>query len=87
MKEGQGSDSFKCPFCGTGDITAVPGKTFCQRCGAQFEIDDRGESVFVDPLTPKLPMEGTFCPACGLVQDGGIERCILCSARLARETQ
>jgi len=51
-----------------------------------FEIDDRGECVFVDPLTPKLLLEGTFCPACGLLQDGVTKSCVLCRARLVRGT-
>ncbi len=81
IKEPQ-SDSLPCPFCGSEHIPAVSGKTICQHCGASFEIDDRAECVFVDPLTPTLPMEGTFCPACGLIQDDETENCVLCKARL-----
>jgi hypothetical protein len=69
------SDSFLCPFCCSEEISAIPGKVVCQRCGTSFEIDDCGECVFVDPLIPKLPMRGTFCPVCGLIQDEETESC------------
>ena len=85
MKQDPQSYTFKCPFCGYGSILAKPGKTVCQKCRILFEIDDRGECVFIDPLTPTLPMEGTFCPACGLLQDGEAEDRVLCKARLNRE--
>ena len=46
----------------------MPGKTVCQECRTQFEIDDRGECVFVDPDNLRLPIDGIVCMRCGLVQ-------------------
>ena len=43
--------------------------------------------VFFDLLTPKLPMEGAFCPACGLLQDRETENGALCNAQLYRAIQ
>jgi hypothetical protein len=86
MEEGD-SDSVKCPFCGYERIPSVSGKTICQKCGASFEIDGRGERVFVDPLNGRLPLEGTFCPVCGLIQGGEAENCLLCKAKLYRKDQ
>ena len=74
------------PFSGTGSIPAMPGRTVCQECKTQFEIDDREECAFVDPLLPRLPIDETFCPACRLVQDGETENCFLCRAPLNRKT-
>ena len=82
MVEHRQPDIFKCPFCGHEGIAAVPGKTICQKCAALFEIDDRADCVIVDPMTPRLPMDGTFSPACGLVQETEAGNCVFCKARL-----
>ncbi len=34
----------------------------------EFEIDDRLECIFVDPINLKLPVNGFVCGFCGLVQ-------------------
>ena len=61
-------ENIRCPFCGYQGIETQPGKTVCPECDTAFEIDDRGECVFVDPDNLRLPIDGTFCPKCGLVQ-------------------
>ena len=58
----------QCAFCDHQGIEAKSGKTVCPECDAAFEIDDRGECIFVDPSNPRLPIEGIICPRCGLVQ-------------------
>ena len=57
-----------CPFCRQSDILDNPGKTKCPSCQTVFEIDDRGECVFVDTNSLKMPKYGQVCPACGLIQ-------------------
>jgi len=48
----------------------------------QFYIDDRVEWVFGDPAVLKLPMSGTICPVCGLIQGEESEHCVYCYAKL-----
>jgi DNA-directed RNA polymerase subunit RPC12/RpoP len=50
----------RCPFCGYQGIETQPGKSVCTECGTAFEIDDRGECVFVDPKNLRLPIDGLF---------------------------
>jgi len=67
------------PFCGCPGIEAKPGKTFCHKCNYYFSIDDRVECVFADPKNLKLPLTGTVCPICGLVQGEDSEYCVYCN--------
>ena len=71
-------NSLKCPFCLHLIPTPKPGPTTCPACSAEFEIDDRLECVFVDPAKLRLPVNGTVCLVCGLVQDDQVERCVYC---------
>ena len=71
----------RCPFCGYHGIEVKPGKTVWPECEAEFEIDDCGECVFVDPNNPTLPIEGIICLRCGLVQREEGENCAYCRAR------
>ena len=41
----------KCPFCLNPIADSNPGEKICPNCQAEFEIDDRGECVFVIPTT------------------------------------
>ena len=75
-------DTMSCPFCGRENIEAKPGKFCCPKCQTGFEIDDRGESVFCDLKYLRLPLNGTVCPFCGLVQDENSDRCVYCNAAL-----
>ena len=76
-----------CPFCGYQGIETKPGKSVCSECDTAFEIDDRGECVFVDPDNPRLPIEGTICTRCGLVQGEETENCVHCGNRLNNRLQ
>ena len=68
----------KCPFCLSHSVQAKPGKTTCPECSAEFEIDDRLECVFVDTEKLRLPVNGTVCGFCGLVQGGERANCLFC---------
>ena len=58
-------DNFlKCPFCLSQSVEAKSGKSNCPVCFAEFEIDDRLECIFVDPINLKLPVNGFVC-ICG----------------------
>ena len=50
-----------CPFCRQSDIVDNSGTTICPSCILVLEIDDRGECVFVDTDSPKMPMYGQVC--------------------------
>ena len=54
----------------------------CSVCMTSFEIDDRGECVFVNLDKPRIPMNGIYCPKCGLVQDHEKKMCYLCAEPL-----
>ena len=71
-----------CPFCGHPGIPAKPGKAFCHECQYNFFIDDRVECIFADPLNLRLPLKGTVCPVCGLIQGEDTDHCVYCNAKL-----
>ncbi len=71
-----------CPFCAYKEIQAKPGKTCCPKCNTNFYIDDRVECVFGDTTALKLPLSGTICPVCGLIQGEESEHCVYCNAKL-----
>ena len=61
------------------------GKIKCPECHAKFEYDDRMESIFVNANDLRLPVHGTVCPQCGLVQgDGDVRRCVCCGVILSQ---
>ena len=59
----------------------------CLECHAKFEFDDRMESVFTDTDDLRLPVHGTVCPQCGLVQDKDVQRCLYCGYELSGSVQ
>ena len=75
-------DHILCPFCGHPGIDAKPGKAFCHECHASFYIDDRVECIFADPKDLRLPLAGTVCPMCGLIQGEDSDHCVYCNTRL-----
>ena len=75
-------DHIICPFCGQPGIEAKPGRTFCQECNYHFYIDDRVECVFADPKDLRLPLTGTVCPICGLIQGEDSDHCVYCNTEL-----
>ena len=87
MPDTESFEIIHCTFCGYQGIEAKPGKTICPECAAAFEIDDRGECIFVDPGTPRLPIEGIICPKCGLVQGEESERCVYCGSAMNSKIQ
>ncbi len=76
-----------CPFCGKNGIGDTPGDTSCSTCSTKFEIDDRLECIFVDVNNPKLPIYGTICNVCGLVQAEASKACSYCGEKLYPERQ
>ena len=64
-----------CPFCLNPIADSKPGRKICLSCHAEFEVDDRGECVFVNPDKLRMPINGTVCRSCGLVQGEGRDSC------------
>ncbi len=81
------AESIKCPFCLKHRLECTPGKTTCPACLAKFEIDDRGECIFADTSNPRMPINGTICMDCGLVQSADNEICVNCGKTLSATTQ
>jgi len=75
-------DHILCPFCGDPGIETKPGKPSCHECHASFYVDDRVECVFADPKDLRLPLKGTVCPMCGLIQGEDSEHCVYCGTGL-----
>ena len=76
----------ECPFC-SGVLEPKLGKMKCPECHAGFEYDARMECVFVDKDDLRLPVNGTVCPQCGLLQDEDVQRCLFCGRGLCRTVQ
>ena len=74
----------ECPFC-SGVLEPKIGKMKCPECHAKFEYDDRIECVFVDTSDLRLPVHGTVCSMCGLVQGEENQRCVYCDNDLSLE--
>ena len=72
----------KCPFCLNPLSDSILGENICQNCHAVFEIDDRGECVFANPDNLRLPIKGTVCRNCGLVQGTERDSCGYCGSAL-----
>jgi hypothetical protein len=71
-----------CPICRQSDLQGNPGKTVCPLCKTVFEIDDRGECVFADTDSLRIPMFGQVCVECGLVQQDKRDSCVYCGRSL-----
>ena len=65
-------DTNRCAFCGYQGIEAKPEKNVYPECEAAFEMDDRGECIFVDPGNPRLPIEGIIYSKVWSGSGGGI---------------
>lgn len=61
----------QCPFFCRYGIEARPGITNCHECNTVFEIDDRGECVFVGLESPKLTLDGKVYTRCWTDLGGG----------------
>lgn len=75
----------ECPFC-SGVVKPKKGVIKCPECSAVFEWDELRDSVFVNRSDLRLPIEGTVCVRCGLVQDAG-RICRHCGASLCKTLQ
>jgi len=58
----------KCPFCLSPIDDSNPGEQVCPKCQVEFEMNDRGECIFVDPDNLRLQIKGIVCRMCGMVQ-------------------
>ena len=79
--------NMKCPFCLNKNIEPKPGKTACPDCHTEFEIDDRLECVYADTINLRLPVNGSVCMSCGLVQYSIAETCVSCGIKLNSSLQ
>ena len=73
-----------CPFCREAAICEDTGPSTCPACKAGFEIDDRGECVFVDMDQPRMPLFGQVCTVCRQVQQDKRKACVYCGAVLSK---
>ena len=71
----------QCLFC-QGLLEPKTGKQTCPESGTNLEIDDRLECIFVDTNDLMLPINGTVCSKCGLVQGDLVRMCGYCGANL-----
>jgi uncharacterized Zn-finger protein len=67
-----------CPFCREAQIGDISGSSTCPVCKTGYDIDDRGECIFVDAERPRIPVDGLVCMECGLVQEGKWDSCVYC---------
>ena len=58
------SVDLKCPFCHNPLSGSNSGEKICPKCQAEFEIDGRGECVFVNLENLRMPING---PSAGSV--------------------
>jgi len=79
------SDYIECPFY-QGLLESKTGKQKCPECDAPLEIDDRLECIFADTSNLRLPIHGTVCPVCGLVQGEGNDSCWYCGVGILNTT-
>ncbi len=77
----------RCPFCLSHSVEPKSGKSNCPECSAEFEIDDRLECIFVNPMNLKPPANGFVCVSCGLVQGYENRKCVFCGAELGATVQ
>jgi hypothetical protein len=73
----------ECPFC-SGVVKPQKGMIKCPECAAVFYLDDSLKGIFVKRSDMRLPIDGTICVQCGLVQNAGNRICKHCSAVLCR---
>jgi hypothetical protein len=76
----------ECPFC-SGLVEPKLGKMRCSECKARFQWDDRLGCVFVDLDDLRLPVSGTVCSRCGLLQSEENKKCAHCGRDLCGTLQ
>lgn len=82
------SDNYlSCPFCENRRIEPIRGKTRCPDCKACFEVDDRCECIFVSTESLRLPIKGSVCRSCGLIQADESLNCLYCGVEICGTVQ
>jgi hypothetical protein len=76
----------ECPFC-SGLVEPKIGKMKCPECKAQFRYNEKAECIFADLDDLRLPVSGTVCSRCGLLQSEENRKCDYCGTRLCRTVQ
>ena len=71
----------ECPFC-SGLVEPRSGRQKCPECHVEFLYDEGLQSIFVDTKDMRLPIHGTVCTRCGMVQSEKIKRCGYCEVEL-----
>jgi hypothetical protein len=76
----------ECPFC-SGLVEPRTGMQKCPECHAGFIYDEGLQGIFVDTNDVRLPIHGTVCTRCGMVQSEKIRRCGYCDMALVSTKQ
>ena len=76
----------ECPFC-SGLVEPKPGRQKCPECHTGFTYDEEMERIFVDTNDVRLPIDGTVCTRCGMVQSETMRRCGNCGVALVGTEQ
>ena len=71
----------ECPFC-NGLVEPKPGKLACPECHAALLYDEGKQHIFVDTNDMRLPIHGTVCTRCGMVQSEKMRRCEHCGGKI-----
>jgi hypothetical protein len=87
LDSSQQFEYLKYSFCLKNSVEAKSGKTTCPECSAEFEVDDRLECIFADTQKMRLPVNGTVCGVCGLVQGDENRDCVYCGVELRTTLQ
>ena len=77
----------ECPFCASDNIHKDSGKMKCLDCLAEYEIDDVSECIFANTDDLRLPLRGTVCPHCGLLQCVDTNKFRLCGTPISCDSQ
>ncbi|MEN8243343.1 MAG: hypothetical protein ABFS43_00415 [Thermodesulfobacteriota bacterium] len=76
----------ECPFC-SGLVEPRPGRQKCPECRIGFLYDEGLQRIFVDTNDVRLPIQGTVCTRCGMVQSEKIKRCEHCGGEIVGTQQ
>lgn len=71
----------ECPFC-SGLFEPRPGRQKCPECHTGFVYDEGMQRTFVDTSDVRLPIHGTVCTRCGMVQSEKVRRCGHCGGKI-----
>lgn len=71
----------ECPFC-SGLVEPKPGRLKCPECHTEMVYDEKLLNIFVDTKDMRLPIHGTVCMHCGMVQSEKVRRCGHCGGEI-----